>query len=81
MKNIRRSAKKQIAKIVENVHQCEVFSLYNNFVGESVDKKCVVDLIQNKFVNDRMKRTTLTQGDNGKYTLKIHSNEWFTFQA
>jgi len=59
---------------VANAKDIRCFSLNNNFSGMPLaDQSLASELKSN--------RSRLTVSDNGRYTIHVHSNLWYEFQA
>ena len=76
---IRRNTKRY-QQILETAMSCRCYSLHNYFHGEDVNELVLVEYMakDGRFASPH---TKLTDSGTGTYTLHIHSNLWFTFQA
>jgi hypothetical protein len=75
VKTISRSATRQIAELKEQLTDCRVYTLENQFIGKTVDPAFAWKAL----AANRSAR--LTDRENGTYTVHIHDNRWYELRA
>ena len=70
MKTIRKNTKARAAAIA-NAKDLQVFTLNNNFTGAPVAS----------ILPHHLESSKLSQHEDGKYSLHVHSNCWYEFTA
>ncbi len=76
IRKIRRNSK-EYANARETAMSCRVYSLSNYFHGEDCNELALVRYMTKEGM---MGQCALHESD-GTYTLRVHSNLWFTFQV
>lgn len=71
MKTIRRNAHRKIAAIAKATMLTRSYSLSNDFVGVPVAVEVAITYLETYDF------ARLTDHENGKYTVHVHSNQWF----
>lgn len=79
IQTIRRNTKRY-QQILETAMSCRCYSLNNYFNGEDINELVLVEYMtkDGRFASSHSR---LTDDGSGTYTLHIHSNLWFSFQA
>lgn len=88
---------KRAKEILHNAHDIKCFSLANNFSGQPLPKECNVwggpivngryrDLLAvspQEYLTHELNayHCKLTQDSEGRYSIYVHSNLWYEFQA
>lgn len=78
---------KKAKQAIENAKNIRVFSLSNDFNGKPLSEKPVVPggevVSQSEFLSRELNslHAKLTSNEIGKYTIHVHSNLWYEFEA
>lgn len=80
MKTVRKNAKKQLEKIFTTANNIKVYSLNNNFSGEILEDGIMspIDWLKKEY---NFFSAKLINNENGTFTLGLHSNLWYQFEA
>lgn len=74
MKTVSRSATRRIEALKEQLTECQVYTLENYFTGTAVEPRYAWEALA------RSPRARLTDREDGRYTVSVHSNCWYELQ-
>jgi hypothetical protein len=74
-RTISRRATRRIAELKATLTQCKRYTLEGFFVGEDTDPAHAWRQLESS------RNARLTDGEDGTFTISVHSNYWYTLSA